>query len=185
MEEPPVKPSGIQSEWCCIILAILIIALEYYTFGQVSIWTIYIVVIILFFVLFSFYNRFSIRRRVFQHLLHFANSKVPIQNIINDLQLSFFDVMFILEDIKNKNKLPIEIIEKSGEVVIGSVEKGIKPISPTKPEEISKPPSIKEAPKEELKPEMKKKYRCTKCGQEMEEEYKYCPGCGSPLKKID
>ncbi|MHA1385210.1 MAG: zinc-ribbon domain-containing protein [Candidatus Helarchaeota archaeon] len=184
MEDQPVSAGGLSSEWCCVILAVMIMVLEYYTFGEISIWSFYIVIIVFFFVVVSIYNRYSIRRRVHSHLLKFSNCRVPIQSIMTDLQLGFYDVMYILEDIQNKKKLPIEIVERSGEVVIGEIKgkgtitRASKTDVPQKPHTVAKPPP-------EEKAVVKKRYRCTNCGREMEEPYKYCPGCGRPLKKVE
>ena len=101
--------------------------------------------------------------------------------MMTELQLGFFDVMLILEDIQTKKKLPIEIIERSGEVAIGEIErKGASQAVSTAPKPEPKPESPMEP-----KPVEKKWYRCTNCGREMEERYKYCPGCGRPLKITD
>jgi Zn finger protein HypA/HybF involved in hydrogenase expression len=104
---------------------------------------------------------------------------------MTDLQLGFHDVIYILEEIQNKKKLPIEIIEKTGEVEVGKVSKKIKAISQKKEEKILKSSITEKDVKEEKIEEIKHKYECSNCGREMGEVYKYCPGCGRPLKKID
>ncbi|MHA1378615.1 MAG: zinc ribbon domain-containing protein [Candidatus Helarchaeota archaeon] len=181
MEEQNVGLSGIQSELCCIILAAVVLILQYYVYGEITIWSIYMVIIIVFFVLTSVYNRISIRRRVYSHILNFANNTVPIQNIMNDLHLGFFDVMFVLQDIQNKKKLPIEIVERTGEVVVGQI-KGKTKAATDHPSEISSKTIEKEIPKAKDSGKIEK-YKCTNCGREVPAKYKYCPSCGHPTKK--
>ncbi|MFX1297173.1 MAG: hypothetical protein ACFFD2_20255 [Promethearchaeota archaeon] len=185
MEEQPIKSGRGYSELCCIILAVLIAVSQYYIYGMIDPVSIYFVIFVVFIILLSMYNRLSLRRKVYSHLLNFSNNRVPIQNIMTDLQLGFYDVMYILEEIQNKKKLPIEIIEKTGEVVVGKINEKIKSIPTAKPE-ITLKSAIKDEDieKEGIK-EGKMKYKCSSCGREMEQAYRYCPGCGRPLKKID
>ncbi|NVM00736.1 MAG: zinc ribbon domain-containing protein [Candidatus Helarchaeota archaeon] len=185
MEEQPVRSGGSFSEWCCFILAALLVVMQYYVYGTIDPLSIYFLIFVVFLIFISMYNRLTLRRKVYSHLLNFSNSRVPIQNIMKDLQIGFFDVMYILGEIQNKKKIPIEIIEKTGEVEVGQVGKKIKAIPQSKEEDISKPPISDEDIKKEGMEEIKNMYKCSNCGREMGEVYKYCPGCGRPLKKID
>jgi len=126
MEDQPVRTGGFQTEWCCIILAILLLVFEYYNYGEFNIWTINMVIVIFFFIFLSIYNRFSTRRRVYSHMLYFPNQRIAIQKLMNDLRMGFYDIMFVLNDIRNKKKIPIEIDERTGEVVVGELGKKAK-----------------------------------------------------------
>ena len=65
------------------------------------------------------------------------------------------------------------------------MSKKIKAKPQSKEEAISKPTITDENIEKEGTEEIKQMYKCSNCGREMGEIYKYCPGCGRPLKKID
>ncbi|MFX0134857.1 MAG: hypothetical protein ACFFDN_14545 [Candidatus Hodarchaeota archaeon] len=185
MEEQSLRSGGSYSELCCIILATLLIVMQYYVYGTIDPLSIYFLIFVLLIVFLSIFNRLSLRRKVYSHLLNFSNSKIPIQNIMTDLQLGFFDIMYILEEIQKKKRLPIEIIEKSGEVEIGQVSKKPKTVPQSKSEITPEPIISNEILKKKEEEIGVKIYKCSNCAREMEQVYKYCPGCGRPLKKIE
>lgn len=185
MEEQSVKTGGMQSELCCIIFAVLIIVFQYYVYGSIDPLSYYFLIFVFFIIGYSIYYRSSIRRRVYSHLLHFSNGRIAIQKVMTDLQLGFFDAMAILEELKKKKKIPIEIEEKSGEIIVGKIDKKPKLVTSDKLKTIAKPMKPKEEAIEDKKITKGKIYKCSNCGQEIRENYKYCPGCGNPFKKED
>ena len=168
--------SSYLNDICCIIFVIGLIIFNIFTLGngdplQGTIstfsdpFTLLIIGMTVLFVGINIYQRTTAKTRIRNHILRYMDNRVPIVNLMKELNLPFLDLVYFIEQMKKK-KIPVEINERTGEVLVGDV-----PIRKSTLVEKSSKKSVLEM----------KKDKCPQCSASVSSGFQYCDHCGSRI----
>ena len=164
LDNASIGGSPVFSGICCIALAVILVFVELFMYGTVSIYTIFMAVMIVgmgVMMIVMWYNRLN---TIKNHIKRYEGKRVAIVKLCNELQEQTAGFFRILNELRKKKDLKFEIDDRTGELIVGKTIR-------------SKTISVKEA--DGMNIEKISQNKCTHCGRVLNEDYEFCPGCGS------
>lgn len=170
LENASMGGNPIFSGICCIAMAVILIFIELFTLGSVSLYTIFLAIVVVswgIMLIFMWYNRLN---TIKNHIKRYEGQRVPIVKLCYELQEQATSFFRILKELKKKKDLKFEIDDRTGELIVEKTSLSPKPKLLDK--EIDNESENKSSENESF-------IKCPHCGRELKKDYEFCPGCGN------
>ena len=165
--------SPIMSGVCCIIIAVVLVVMQFVMLGTIDIYTIMMSVMIAFMGVFFIAGHLNQRSKVKNYIKKYQGKSVVIQKIVKELHLTTAIFFRLLGEIKKSKDISFEIDDRTGELI---VEEADVHVDSTGLEKIDSGKSKK------LSATIDNVATCPNCGRTHDKQSEFCAGCGSKIE---
>ncbi|MHA1144072.1 MAG: hypothetical protein ACTSRW_04985 [Candidatus Helarchaeota archaeon] len=176
MQGQSIRRGSVLTDICCLIFVIGFIIFDFVVYKQVDMFSWFLLIMVVGLVSYNIYSRYNWKQRVRNHILRYKDGRVPIVTVMKDLNLPFLDVMYFVEEMKKK-KLPVEVNERTGEILVGDV-----PLH--RSYWVNNKKNAEEKQKHFAPTGKPKMITCPHCNALMSENYQFCDKCGQRIQPL-
>lgn len=169
LDDASIGGNPIFSGICCIVLAVILVFVELFVYGSITIYTIFMaamIVVMGIFLIISWLNQIN---RIKDHIKRYEGKKVAIVKLCHELQMQTVYFFKILGELRKKKDLKFELDDRTGELIVEKT-------TLQRQDKISD--NLIEKESKEQVPKINEKRRCIHCERELSGEFQFCPSCG-------